>query len=600
MAVRSAQSQAALTMLPLRTRRACVLIVALCTVFVWTNGAAQGEAAGRARKVSEIPNPYTDPASCGRPDGVAHSWVCDPDQILSRDEQDTVDGVAGMIAQGLVPYKKLTCGNQLVGVQVAVAIIAKMDFGTGSASASKLPEYLLARHAEAFAKQLHDAWGVGDAQCNFGALVFISVVDRRVHISTGKGVLQYLPDKAVDAIIAEARPYLRHEDYGRAAEDIVHNIGRIVSGKELRSSGVAGWLESLKEWLIPGAFVALFGGMTYFSNRQTQRRTQEYSRVVTQLTRIEEDRARARANEYQQRSCPICLDDFPQDTSAERVPDERSSDTDGGTRNEGITFPKSDATMPLSPNIHADESAGAGGSTSAVVTERVVRRKRTGSHSASSDAKDDDSRSSSDAAGRVTPAVAPAPAEGTAGMAEGSNRPNAPSDVVLMRCGHKYHRSCITSWAQRGSNLDCPVCRTPLGGPDDSSRPDDNDDALPPGVDDADYPGGGLGGTGSASSFGNGCVNPMMRANQQRAWDREMRFRLFRLHHRYPQFISPSMYHRWNRGWGAPNTTFVQDASFRALNPQLRAQARGMGRSGTSVRFGGGSSRGGGGRGGGW
>lgn len=34
--------------------------------------------------------------------------------------------------------------------------------------------------AQAFAKSLHDAWGVGDAQCNNGVLLLLSVGDRQV------------------------------------------------------------------------------------------------------------------------------------------------------------------------------------------------------------------------------------------------------------------------------------------------------------------------------------------------------------------------------------------------------------------------------------
>lgn len=34
--------------------------------------------------------------------------------------------------------------------------------------------------AQSFAKALHDAWGVGDAQCNNGVLLLLSVGDRQV------------------------------------------------------------------------------------------------------------------------------------------------------------------------------------------------------------------------------------------------------------------------------------------------------------------------------------------------------------------------------------------------------------------------------------
>jgi uncharacterized membrane protein YgcG len=37
-----------------------------------------------------------------------------------------------------------------------------------------------AEAAQAFAKSLHDAWGVGDAQCNNGVLLLLSIGDRQV------------------------------------------------------------------------------------------------------------------------------------------------------------------------------------------------------------------------------------------------------------------------------------------------------------------------------------------------------------------------------------------------------------------------------------
>ena len=41
--------------------------------------------------------------------------------------------------------------------------------------------------AQDFAKAIHERWGVGDAACNNGVLLLLSVGDRQVYISTGKG-----------------------------------------------------------------------------------------------------------------------------------------------------------------------------------------------------------------------------------------------------------------------------------------------------------------------------------------------------------------------------------------------------------------------------
>lgn len=34
---------------------------------------------------------------------------------------------------------------------------------------------------------------------------------------------------------------------------------------------------------------------------------------------------------------------------------------------------------------------------------------------------------------------------------------NQDKDIVSLKCGHKYHGSCIVSWFERGGR--CPICR---------------------------------------------------------------------------------------------------------------------------------------------
>ncbi len=63
--------------------------------------------------------------------------------------------------------------------------------------------------AASMAKGLHDAWGVGDEQCNNGVLMLLSVGDRQMYISTGAGAVDSLTDDAIDAIIESVRPSLR-------------------------------------------------------------------------------------------------------------------------------------------------------------------------------------------------------------------------------------------------------------------------------------------------------------------------------------------------------------------------------------------------------
>lgn len=58
--------------------------------------------------------------------------------------------------------------------------MSKMEFPAGTAPADA---------AHAFAKDLHARWGVGDAACNNGVLLLLSIQDRQVYVSTGAGGL---------------------------------------------------------------------------------------------------------------------------------------------------------------------------------------------------------------------------------------------------------------------------------------------------------------------------------------------------------------------------------------------------------------------------
>ena len=63
--------------------------------------------------------------------------------------------------------------------------------------------------AGALAKALHDAWGVGLSECDNGALLLLSVEDRQLYISTGRGAAALLTDDMISAVIEAVKPMLR-------------------------------------------------------------------------------------------------------------------------------------------------------------------------------------------------------------------------------------------------------------------------------------------------------------------------------------------------------------------------------------------------------
>lgn len=136
-------------------------------VLLLTVGAAAGPSAAPWRP-QDFPNPTIDFKACGR---EGSSSVCDPDGLLSPKARDRIEGVLLDVAAGTDPYALRDCGAQLEGFQVAVAVMKSMEVPASETPASQ---------AEAFAKDLHACWGVGDKACNNGALLLLATDDRQV------------------------------------------------------------------------------------------------------------------------------------------------------------------------------------------------------------------------------------------------------------------------------------------------------------------------------------------------------------------------------------------------------------------------------------
>uniref|UniRef100_A0A7S1ERD4 RING-type domain-containing protein n=1 Tax=Timspurckia oligopyrenoides TaxID=708627 RepID=A0A7S1ERD4_9RHOD len=277
----------------------CICVFWSAVFCVYQNQLVVG-ADERAWIPDELPR---NPEACGRP-GVKSSWICDPDQILDKENADTIEGILDMIVHGKVPFTKSICGNRLVGVEVAVVLVQKMR--------TTLEDKQLA--AEKFAKAVHDSWGVGDSQCNLGALLFLSVSDRVVYISTGRGTQKMLTDGKVQSIIHSMRPLLRKQNYGEAIQKAVTSIGRVVSGQKVEPTASSKLLEFLPSVL----FLSIFGMLAISSWFSQRKQREQYRRCMAQLSRLDEDRAQARANTYQQRSCPICMEDFDSSKPADK------------------------------------------------------------------------------------------------------------------------------------------------------------------------------------------------------------------------------------------------------------------------------------------
>jgi uncharacterized membrane protein YgcG len=92
--------------------------------------------------------------------------------------------------------------------------------------------------AQSFAVDLHDKWGVGgvDGKEN-GILIFLSIEDRVVYISTGRDVKKVVTQRDIEVLIAAVKPDLKRKDYGTAIQNIVLRIDMLLNPQsEVRKS----------------------------------------------------------------------------------------------------------------------------------------------------------------------------------------------------------------------------------------------------------------------------------------------------------------------------------------------------------------------------
>mmetsp|Transcript_28439 Transcript_28439/g.80252 ORF Transcript_28439/g.80252 Transcript_28439/m.80252 type:complete len:542 (+) Transcript_28439:167-1792(+) len=501
---------------------------------------------------STIANPWTHPESCGR---SVQSWICDPDSLLSKSEQDLVEGIAKQIAIGKEPYKTIPCGDRgEVGPQVAVAVVRRMDPQFAGRSVENA--------AEKFAKGVHGAWGVGFQECENGVLLFVSVEDRRVFISRGKGLTGVLSDHSLDNIIDRMKPYLKAKRYGDAVSQGVAHIGTTVAEGPDKYEGIL-------EWLLISVFGSVFAGVSILSWRNSRQRQTEYKAVKVHLNRLSRSREEAAAGTYAASSCPICLEDF------DPHPEELVSET------------VHEDSRPPSTDMAAQQGASG----------KVRARTRSGDMATGSvaDAADPLLGPSGGSGGSPKQSSALQGQEQNSKQAKrnGATGGKAAREPVALPCGHVFCEPCIDEWMN--SQRTCPICRKdPTRRPGDDGGSDGGDGHPPP-------PGGcqpepQASGSGSSRRFWR---RPRPGMNLTMDMAPELAFRLSSLQRRYPAYVTPNMVNRWSNDihYGR-QINWSSDSDFLHRDPARVEQTSSFGSSGGSRSFGGGRS--GGGRGGGW
>ncbi|KAF8071290.1 hypothetical protein HT031_001373 [Scenedesmus sp. PABB004] len=273
-------------------------LLALCLAAALVRpGAAQYVAGGGLKRwtPATFPDPQRDVDACGR--GGVRSNICDPEMILDARAQNMVDGLINEIAEAEPPYKAAPCGDKREGFHVAVAVMHHMDHRRYADKGAA---------AQGFARALHDAWGVGSAACQNGALILLAIGDRQVYISTGAGVKSVVSDARLAAVLDNIKPALKHKRYADAVLSAVQQVGQLCNGLTPDSGGVDGE-DGAGIFLFFCACIAAVVGWGWWSSRRSAAR---FKACSDKLAAIRRDQAAIRGRQYAAVSCPICLEDF--------------------------------------------------------------------------------------------------------------------------------------------------------------------------------------------------------------------------------------------------------------------------------------------------
>jgi uncharacterized protein len=106
------------------------------------------------------------------------------------------------------------------------AYCASVERATGVEIALVTVPGLGGEPVEDVANTIYRAWGVGKKGKNEGALLLLSIQDRRSRLEVGYGLEPVMPDGFAGSVLREMRPALREGKYGEALAAAAETIGQ--------------------------------------------------------------------------------------------------------------------------------------------------------------------------------------------------------------------------------------------------------------------------------------------------------------------------------------------------------------------------------------
>jgi len=252
-------------------------------VFLFLNSAAAQE----GWTVEKYPNPTKDADACHM---QFRSSICDPDNLLSRHAKEEL---FQMIEHIQKEVKVKDCSNSGAAYEFAIAIADSVNYDYIIAQGGK------EKAIQSFAKRLHDNWGVGNAQCQTGIVLFLSRAQRFMYVSTGAGVKNVLKNSYIDEIIDRMKEKLRARDFDGALIQAAEDVTRVLEKGYV--------VDNTMTYII----IALLLSVGCYGAYASWQKQKEYDEARRRLSEMQKREAQRLENNFEIESCMVCFEEFP-------------------------------------------------------------------------------------------------------------------------------------------------------------------------------------------------------------------------------------------------------------------------------------------------
>ena len=209
------------------------------------------------------------------------SFILDPDELISN--------------SSLLEINKNIANVK--DVQIGVLIINKIS-----------KKYKTSYHdsedtrAKKFATEIFDFWGVGDREKQNGLLIFISKLDRKFRIVTGKGAMELVSNDASDQIFENVKPKLKDNDFSGA---ILESISLI--DDKLHPNVFTRFINYVGPKLVILLIVSVFVWFIY-SSISDRTEKQSFDKNLKKLQQLQRE-GQLNTN-FLSNNCAICLEEI--------------------------------------------------------------------------------------------------------------------------------------------------------------------------------------------------------------------------------------------------------------------------------------------------